>query len=326
MKLNFIENSDLENLLKKRKGEIKLGEKLNYLNKKTWDDLESTPAKYVILGVEEDLGPRANLGNGGSDKGWKSFLKAFLNIQHNSFLRAEEVLILGSVIPNSSLNLDLDELRKEVEKLDDYLSPIIQKIVEASKIPIVIGGGHNNCYPLIKGSSLAKKESINCINCDPHADFRPLEGRHSGNGFSYAKSENYLSEYNIIGLHENYNSSAMLHEMKTEKVAFYSYEDIFIRSKISFEEAIHKSLRSLSKSNFGIELDMDAIEGFPASAETPSGISPREARQYISICGAHKNATYLHLPEAAPSDNSHQQTQAGKMLSYLVSDFIKANQ
>nr|WP_233167177.1 arginase family protein [Pedobacter sp. ASV2] len=33
--------------------------------------------------------------------------------------------------------------------------PIIEKIVAAGKVPIVIGGGHNNAYPIIKGSSLA---------------------------------------------------------------------------------------------------------------------------------------------------------------------------
>lgn len=58
--------------------------------------------------------------------------------------------------------------------------------------PIAIGGGHNNAYPMLKGYSLAKKEKINAINCDPHADFRALEGRHSGNGFSYAVNDGYL--------------------------------------------------------------------------------------------------------------------------------------
>ena len=56
MKLKFIENKDLDKLLKRRKGEVKLGEKLNYLNKKSWSQLDTSTAKYVILGVEEDLG------------------------------------------------------------------------------------------------------------------------------------------------------------------------------------------------------------------------------------------------------------------------------
>lgn len=326
MKLKFIENKDLDKLLKRRKGEVKLGEKLNYLNKKSWSQLDTSTAKYVILGVEEDLGPKANLGNRGSNKGWESFFTSFINIQHNSFLHSDDILILGSIKTGSSLKLNVEELREAVKTLDNFISPIIQKIVESDKIPIVIGGGHNNCYPIIKGTSIAKMQAINCINCDPHADFRQLEGRHSGNGFSYAKSENYLTDYRIIGLHENYNSSAMLHEMQTEKVQYYSFEDIFIREKIDFTQAIKKSLKGISNDPFGVELDMDAIEGFPASATTPSGISPREARQYVSICGASKNASYLHLPETAPSDSSLDQAQAGKLLSYVVSDFIKANQ
>jgi formiminoglutamase len=44
----------------------------------------------------------------------------------------------------------------------------------------VIGGGHNNSYPLIKGTAKGWHKAgviplaqINCINLDAHADYRP---------------------------------------------------------------------------------------------------------------------------------------------------------
>jgi len=69
----------------------------------------------------------------------------------------------------------------------------------------------NNAYPILKGTAgaLGASKGINCVNCDPHADFRDLEGRHSGNGFSYAYADRFLSRYFIFGLHENYNPSVV---------------------------------------------------------------------------------------------------------------------
>ena len=157
---------------------------------------------------------------------------------------------------------------------------------------------------------------MNCINLDPHADFRPLERRHSGNGFSYAKAHGFLDKYSIVALHENYNSQSMIDQMKEDGVNYSSFE-------LSFEEAIKKGLAKIKKSPYGVELDCDSIQDFPSSAQTPSGISANQARYYIHEADKHKNAWYLHLPEAAPSLVKDSEEQVGKLLAYLVSDFIK---
>ena len=78
-----------------------------------------------------------------------------------------------------------------------YKNSCNNQIVLADKKPIIIGGGHNNAYGNIKGTSLAIGEPINVINFDAHSDFRPEEGRHSGNGFSYAYTEGFLNYYFI---------------------------------------------------------------------------------------------------------------------------------
>src|SRR5215203_886997 len=80
--------------------------------------------------------------------------------------------------------------------LDEEVEEVVKLIVAAGKIPVTVGGGHNNSYPLIKGtakslfkSGLISKPQINVVNLDAHADFRIMEGRHSGNGFRYAMEE-----------------------------------------------------------------------------------------------------------------------------------------
>jgi formiminoglutamase len=327
MQLQISQKQDVTNLTSIREGETKIGESIlfgeNYL-----EDLNSCSAKYVLLGIPEDIGPRANCGRGGSDSAWKPFLSKFLNIQETDLIKGGDILLYGE-FDFSDLedydSLDLNKIRNVVAQTDTVLSSLIETIVSAGKTPIVIGGGHNNSYGLIKGVSKAKNKAINTCNLDPHADYRSLEGRHSGNGFSYAKAEGYLEKYSILGLHENYNSKEMMDRMNIDKVHFISFEDIFLRDKLSFQEAIIKCKSEVESDIYGVELDLDSIENFPSSAQTPSGISANQARQYVHHLASSKNASYLHLPEAAPSLVSGSSEQVGKLLSYLVSDFIKSN-
>ena len=83
---------------------------------------------------------------------------------------------------------------------------IVKPYVIKGYIPIVIGGGHNNAYPIIKTISESFNQAIHVFNLDPHADCRALEGRHSGNSFSYAKEHGFIDQYTVFGLHKNYNS------------------------------------------------------------------------------------------------------------------------
>ena len=65
---------ELEKRYTSRKGELKLGDKVVPLQN----------AKYVILGIEECVGPIANKGRGGAQYGFESFLNKFLNPMRHS--------------------------------------------------------------------------------------------------------------------------------------------------------------------------------------------------------------------------------------------------
>ena len=74
------------------------------------------------------------------------------------------------------------------------------------------------------------------------------------------------------------------------------------------------------------ELDLDAIEYVLSSAGTPAGITVLQARQYINFASTDAKVAYLHICEGASQlgDGSKDET-TGKLISYLVTDFIKAN-
>jgi formiminoglutamase len=300
--------------------------------------LTTCEAKYVLFGIPEDIGIRANFGRPGAASAWDSAIKSIANIQHNRFCKGNQLFILGQL--NVSIEMkevehldfnDIDDrskLSQLVEKIDKDVSHIIFNIIKLGKIPIIIGGGHNNAYGNIKGSALAKGKPINAINFDAHSDFRILEGRHSGNGFSYAYEEGFLKKYFIFGLHENYTSKSVLDIIKKieDRVRYNTYDSVNIRKEKDFNQEMALALEFINDDFFGIEIDLDSIPNIACSAMTLSGFSVEQLRQFISYFAKNKNATYLHICEGAPDLGEEKNNHLiGKLIGYLVTDFMKSN-
>ncbi len=320
-----------------REGELKIGQRIWTLeegdNPKDLSLYAERGVQFVLLGIPESIGPQANFGRSGAEQAWEAFLGFFLNMQSNQFLIGNEILCLGH-IDTEPLQLEasrLDPSRPETvqalrslcARLDNTVAPVIEAIARSGLKPVVIGGGHNNAYPILKGVSEGLKVTggIQCINCDPHADFRPLEGRHSGNAFSYAYSEGYLKRYFVFGLHENFNSEWVMRQIEDNSDIGYSSFDSLNDVSAHLETA----LRFLNQSPLpaGLEVDMDSISDMPSSAMTPSGFRVEEVRQFVQTMAAKLNTAYLHLSEGAPGADLHNSIRVGKTLAYLVLDFIK---
>ncbi len=331
---------DLAKITNHRSGEIKFGEKMLTVPKGT-DPLlflKVSEAKYVLFGIPEDIGVRANFGRPGTASAWDSAIKNIANIQHNRFCKGYQLLVLGQLdvcedmkevehLNFHNVN-DRSKLSKLVEKIDKEVSHIIFNIVKSGKTPIIIGGGHNNSYGNIKGTALAKGKSINAINFDAHSDFRILEGRHSGNGFSYAYEEGFLKKYFIFGLHENYTSKSVLDIIKKteDRVRYNTYDSVKIRKEKDFNHELVQAMEFIKNDYYGIEIDLDAIPYIASSAMTLSGFSIEELRQFISFFSKNKNASYLHICEGAPDLGEEKNNHLiGKLIGYLVTDFIKSN-
>ena len=331
---------DLAKITNHRSGEIKFGEKMHTVPKDVdaITFLNTCDAQYVILGIPEDIGIRANFGRPGAASAWDSAIKSIANIQHNRFCKGSNIIVLGQINVSDEMTevehldfTDIDDrskLSKLVEKIDKDVSHIICSIIQLGKTPIIIGGGHNNSYGNIKGTALAKGKPINAINFDAHSDFRILEGRHSGNGFSYAFEEGFLKKYFVFGLHENYTSKSVLDIIKKteDRVRYNTYDSLKIRKEKDFNLEMFNALEFIKNDCFGVEIDLDAIPNIASSAMTISGFSVEELRQFISFFGTHPNAAYLHICEGAPDLGEEKNNHLiGKLIGYLITDFIKAN-
>jgi formiminoglutamase len=343
----FYTKEDILSLTRMRRFETKVGERLQYIKDPTdWAAaLQQSDARYVLLGIPEDIGVKANQGIGGADTAWLPFLTAFLNVQSNEFFNGDNILLLGHfdfgdlkyLIENNAASEQerVEAYRHAVNTIDEEVERVIKLIAANKKMPLVIGGGHNNSYPIIKGAAkglhkadLLPLSQINVINVDAHADYKTTEGRHSGNAFRYAAEDGYLGKYCIVGLHENYVPQNVLMDIHNNPfIDYVSYEEIFISERKNFIQAIAHATGFTENTFAGIELDLDCVEGVLSSAATPSGITPLQARQYLSFAATDAKPAYLHICEGAShlADGRRSDT-TGKLISFLVSDFVKAHE
>ena len=320
--LEHYSSSDLVSRTSIRAGEQRLGEVISAVSPKQWANEDELPFKFVVVGIEEDFGVRANYGRGGAEESYQAFLSYFCNLQTNRFFPSSQVAVLGAVVATSKIPDDQTDLLRSATALNDLvIQEIVQRIIQKGAIPIVIGGGHNNAYGCLSGVSLAKGLPINCLNIDAHTDLRDTEGRHSGNGFTYAMKKGYLGHYFMLGIQENYTSENIWQRIADdENIDLASYEDL-MSGEEQFEE-VYARITDLLGEHYGLELDVDVIANFPSSAQSISGFSFEKVRKIIYALDFSPH--YFHLCEGRVA-NEEEFAQVGRGLALLVADFVKAH-
>ncbi len=314
---NFFNANQFNDLVNRRKLDVKVGEYMDYCSVEDWrEKLSSTKYKFVLVGIEEDLGVRENGGYPGTKTTWLPSLKCLLNTQRNDYNNLDNTLVFGS--------LKFEE-ETTVKEIDQIVSDLIQLIIENSKTPIILGGGHNNAYGAIKGVSLALNTPINVINIDAHTDFREREKRHSGNGFSYAYNEGYLKKYAVLGLDTLYTPDYIYREFNNNSDLLYINKEDIDSNKYSLSKALSICKDHIMAGTIkGLEIDLDVLKGVHSSAMSPSGFDFSKLRECLRKSQLYKEIRYLHICEgiipSSPEEFVAKQTP--KIISYLVSDFI----
>lgn len=309
---------DLLNRTAVRGGEKKLGQVLNTLDPEALNG-SPIPYKFVIIGVEEDYGVRGNLGRGGAHRAFEAFLRAFCNLQDNRFFPTDQVAVLGALVATGQ-PADAAGLHSATAAVDAELSTWVEKVVAAGATPIVIGGGHNNAYGCLKGSALGRSKPVHCLNVDAHTDLRALEGRHSGNGFSYALEDGHLAKYFMMGLQENYTPEYIWERIENDDRIQCATREDEVSGEVPIIEVLDLIHAHLGH-EFAIELDVDVIANFPSSAQSPSGYTLDEIREVFYALDT--TPPYIHLCEGRVVDDESS-AHVGKGLALLVADAIKA--
>lgn len=326
-----------------RADEIRLGQAIHYLADTAaahpdnfaaaLQQAYSAGQRVAIVGVPESIGPRANLGRGGAETAWPAFLSAFLNLQDNWHMPSHDILMLGQIdcadLQAEADSLDpqhpseLAQLRALCSKLDQRVAQILGPVFSAGFEVILVGGGHNNAYPLLRSLADTAAQPCAAVNLDPHADFRLREGRHSGNGFSYAYVEGALADYHIVGLHEGKNTAASLKQLADANFRYHSTSHL---RDMYFTEAMQDvAARAAAwQRPLGIEVDIDAIQGVPASAINYAGCQVVQADYYVRTLAELPTTRYLHLAEAAPSLHPSGVAEGNRQVGQVLTELTLA--
>jgi formiminoglutamase len=336
----WLERANPQSLVRSRAQETKIGQAVQCLPDS--DDYEQSlghlydqGARVAIVGVPESIGPRGNCGRGGAEGAWQAFLQSFLNLQLTPAMPLHDLLLVGHV-DCDDLNaeadaLDMDDsqslarLRELCAILDQRLLQVLSPLFRAGFEVVLVGGGHNNAYPLLKSLHEESGESCGAVNLDPHADFRPREGRHSGNGFSYAYMEGALSHYHVVSLHEGKNSAASLRQFGEAGFHYHSIHRLYDMQFVDAMQEVASEATSWQVP-LGIEVDVDAIQNVPASAMNYTGVTMPQAYRFVSDLAVLPRVRYLHLAEAAPECHpagvEAGMAACGQLLSELTLAFL----
>ncbi|WP_113907573.1 formimidoylglutamase [Aliidiomarina celeris] len=336
----FIIAPEPQHWVRARDGETKIGQAIPCLpaaaTTSTLAELYQQGSRVALVGVPESIGPRANLGRGGAELGWQAFLTQFLNLQATPAIPVQELLLVGAVdcqdlmaeseTLNANIPHELMRLRELCAVLDRRVEHVVAPLFAAGYEVVLIGGGHNNAYPLLNALKQTTGKSCGAVNLDPHADFRPREGRHSGNGFSYAYVEGALAYYHVVSLHEGKNSASSLRNLADAGFRYHSAHHLY---DMEFTDAMRDVAAKAASWQvpLGVEVDIDAIQFAPASAYNVMGVAPAQAFRFVSELAVLPEARYLHLAEAAPACHPagvEAGTQhAGQLLSELVIAWLR---
>ena len=327
--LKLFQDQDLKNLTKKGSSDSKFGAQVQLLSSLTniYDDIVNLDVDYVIFGIREDLGIFANTSKIGTYKTWKIVLKNLTNRNRNTITTPKKVLILGyldfkkiqkklfSYDPNNKK--DIAKARRKIELIDQKVAYVVHQIVKAGKKPIIIGGGQNNAYGILKGTSLALNAKLNSVNLSPQTGFVKKEGRHSGNGFSYAYAEGFLRNYIVLGLDPATTDETILKTLDKIKAAKYGMFDAF---QLKYDKQLRRATKHISDAPFGLDIDYGIISGNEESSTT---IPVEKVREFITYFSTMPNVLYLHISNAIV--NSENKKTVATNITNMIVDFINGN-
>lgn len=292
--------------------------------------------RVAILGVPEDIGVRANMGRPGARRMWRAFLPRFLSMQSNPFLDGTAICIAGTVdvrdLRRAVRDADphaagprtradaLRRLREATAEIDRRVTEVVAGIRSQGAVPVVVGGGHNNAFGILAGCSRACGAPMGCVNIDLHADLRPAEGRHSGNGFTYARMDGHLGPYAIIGMSEAYATRPIVDSIRADPGILAVTLESMLRGEHGIEGAVQLAAAHVGNAPCTLEIDLDAVAQAPASAAAATGFSCAEVRAIASRLSARLTVHAVHVAEGAPGLGPWSGEMLGKFVAEVVRD------
>ncbi len=269
-------------------------------------------AKFVILGVPQDEGVKRNRGREGARHAPDEIRRAFYKLPVPDTISDGDVLDIGNVLVQGSL-----------EQIHERLCQVVEQLLRDEKIVIVFGGGNDISYPDCKAMRHVFSE-VMAFNVDAHFDVRADVPCNSGTPYRQLLEEGILSpEYFFEIGSQPFSNSATYQRYLTDKgVAIYPLESIR-RYGIDkrFEEIIR---RNTAPRAIFWGIDMDSVRASDApgvSAPSPIGFTAEEICHIAGIAGKRKRSKLLEITEVNPDYDIDGRT--AKLAALITAYFIR---
>lgn len=335
MMIEVYDDNFVKQVTKIREGSIKIGETIELLEQKNeWqEEVNNSFSRFVLVGIEEDIGTRAADIYTDTRGVFDSTLIQFLNLQDNLYLTGADILLLGK-INTQDLTEELrflgnapEQIYNCVDRLDQRVYEVAKIIFEAGKLPILIGGGQNNAYPLLKALKDTKNQTVNSMSIAAHTCLAPPKGRTARNSYSYALLDHILNHYYVFGIHESEIPHSVYEFILAnyDNIGFTRFEAILKNDPYLFE-ALEEANEFVLGKPFGFDINLNSVSDLVLSPNFPDGFLLREIRQLIRKVVDFHQPSYMYLCEAmSGEENTNEEQMVGKSLALLIADFIKAS-
>ncbi|OEH93240.1 agmatinase [Bacillus solimangrovi] len=206
--------------------------------------------------------------------------------------------------------------QRSIDMIEEY----VEKILDAGKYPLGIGGEHLVTWPVIKAMH-RKYPDMALIHIDAHADLRE---EYEGEPLSH--STPVRKACNLIGP-ENVYSFGIRSGMREEFA--YAKESGMYMAKFDVAEPLKEVLPKLAGRNVYVTIDIDVLD--PAHAPgtgtaEAGGITSKELLEAImAISNSDINVIGSDIVEVAPQYDSSEQTQiaASKFIREMLLGWVK---
>jgi formiminoglutamase len=252
----------------------------------------------ILIGFPCDEGVRRNGGRVGASSGPDALRHALYHLTPDPASESfEAVLRRTRDLGNLEITPDLEVSQRA---LADVLAPFLERGV----FVIVLGGGHETSYGHFLGYA-RRKQSVDILNWDAHADVRELKngGGHSGSPFRQMIQDpsGCCRRYTVAGLQRHLVAHAHYEFVRQHGRALW-------RDEVT-AEAIQQLYRGTGSPAL-VSFDLDAVSQAEApgvSAPNPGGLSSELWLQAAYQAGRCSAVTSADVVELNPSvDRDHQ--------------------
>src|SRR5699024_476476 len=254
---------------------------------------------FGIIGFECDEGVKRNKGRLGAAKAPNKIKKMLAPLPYN--IGESKTIDVGNVV------CDNEKLEQHQKELGYYVTELIQQ----SKIPIILGGGHETLYGHYLGvrEAVESDASVGVINIDAHFDLRDDHVTSSGTMFHQIMNQDDKAGYLCLGV-QTFSNTRKLFDTAEELDVIYILEENIGENNL---QETFDTIDTFSKKHdyIMLTLDMDSIASSAApgvSAPSPLGMDPKVVRALLRYIVSQNNITSFDVSEVNPLVDENDKT------------------